>query len=215
MRAAQPKGLRGSLKWIQAAVSLRPDLLQPAGLKPVEWVSPIESDAYAEYRDEAFLELLGLEHFATSLADFWPRRGPQWDALGLTEDGCVLVEAKAHVGEFFTPPSAAGATSQAKIARAFEAVRIDLGIETTVPWDTVFYQYANRIAHLWWLRQMGVDAKLLFVSFLDDDEMGGPAHAETWQAVFSAADYVLGLSGRHALKPHILHVMPSVRDIPG
>ena len=41
------------------------------------------------------------------LKDFWPPRGPQWDALGrIFKTAYFLVEAKAHVTELISSPAA-------------------------------------------------------------------------------------------------------------
>lgn len=212
MRIVQPTGTKGSLKWIQKAVRDAPDVLQPAGLPPIEWLSPLAEDDYAEYRDAGFLQRLEIGHLAAGLQDFWPSHGPQWDALGVTSSGPVLVEAKAHIREFLSPPCKASPLSRAQIERAFASVGSDLGVGTTATWPKIYYQYANRISFLWWLRQQGIDAKLLFVSFLNDDDMNGPAHAETWETAFAAADYALGIPERNKLRRHIFHVTPDVRD---
>ena len=115
-RIVQEAGARGSLKWIQRAVNRHPELLDGPILdkigssKQIRWLSPRLDDAYAEYRDGSFLELLGAGDLVPALADFWPQRGPQWDALGRTPDGdLLLVEAKAHIREMFSPPTQAGA----------------------------------------------------------------------------------------------------------
>ena len=112
MRIIQPKGERGSLKWLQRAVhEAWNDLNEPIvsalrGATAIEWLSPLESDDFAEYRDNAFLRRLGLDELRPELAKFWPQRGPQWDGLARSENGHVLlVEAKAHVGEFCSGPS--------------------------------------------------------------------------------------------------------------
>ncbi|WP_281995679.1 hypothetical protein [Ruegeria faecimaris] len=213
MRVIQPKGIKGSLKWIQDAVRRSPNLLQPQELPTIDWVSPLEEDDYAEYRDGAFLDRLRIGHLTASLKDFWPQRGPQWDALGLTSNGPVLVEAKAHVREFFSPPSQAGLRSLEQIERAFEIVRADLGVRQAMNWTELYYQYANRLAFLWWLREHGIDAKLLFVSFLNDADMAGPKYAETWEAAFAAANYALGLPEKNKLRRHIFHATPDVREL--
>lgn len=213
MRVIQPEGQRGSLKWIQQAVECCPHLLQPPRLPAVTWVSPRREDGFAEYRDAAFLDRIGLSHLSEALARFWPARGPQWDALGLTARGPVLVEAKAHVQEFFSPPTKAGAASRQRIEAAFRAVQEDLGLRPGVNWAEVYFQYANRLAFLWWLRQQGIDAELVFASFLNDADIGGPEQAETWHAAFAGADYALGLPARHRLSAHVHHVMPDVRRI--
>src|SRR4051794_23781825 len=105
MRVEQPVGERGSLKWVQRLVGQQA-VFAEAQLHPVlglaqhvtiDWRSPRDDDARAEYRDGAFLERIGAGHLRAALEDFWPRRGPQWDALARTSDGSVLLfEAKAH-----------------------------------------------------------------------------------------------------------------------
>lgn len=213
MRVVQPEGNRGSLKWIQQSVAHCPEILQPAGLPRIEWLSPLPHDGYAEYRDEAFLDLLGLSRLAGALRVFWPKRGPQWDALGMTERGPVLVEAKAHVREFFSPATQAGDASRVQIESAFETMQADLGIVPKVRWSDVYFQYTNRLSFLWWLRNQGVAAELLFVSFLNDKDIGGPSSPETWEAAFAGADYTLGLPSRHKLSRYVHHVTPDVRHI--
>lgn len=213
MRVIQPEGQRGSLKWIQRAVEHRPDRLQPPDLPAITWLSPRREDGFAEYRDGAFLGLLGLSHLSSALREFWPRRGPQWDALGVTERGPVLVEAKAHLREFRSPPSQARGASLARIEAAFRAVQQDLAIQPRASWTEVYFQYANRLAFLWWLRKEGVPAELLFISFLGDVDIGGPESAETWHAAFAAADHALGLPSGHGLAAHVHHVTPEVRSI--
>ena len=154
MRAVQPKGTRGSLKWIQMLVNQRPDLLdgldrESCGLEPdeaIEWVSPLADDEYAEYRDASFLRRLGVDLRNRPLREFWPRRGPQWDALGRTDGGAVfLVEAKANIPELVSPAS--GAKSPASIALiddSLKEVQRFLRVDTGIDWTGKLYQYANR-----------------------------------------------------------------------
>ena len=210
MRVVQPEGARGSLKWLQRAVNRRPDLLAHRSLGQVEWLSPLASDDYAEYRDRSFLRLVGLDRLANDLAAFWPARGPQWDALGTAGDLVVLVEAKAHLREMLSPPSAAGAASLARIEKALEAAKAALGATGEARWTQVYYQLANRIAHLHFLRDRGVDARLLLVGFVGDDDVGGPASAAEWDDAYRVAFGTLGLHERHSLSPFIHHMHPDV-----
>lgn len=210
-RIPQPRATKGSQKWLQSLVTTDPARLQPTNLPPLDWLSPLAADDVAEYRDDAFLQRLGLEHHAAALAEFWPARGPVWDGLARNGETVVLVEAKAHVAEALSSPSAASSeASQAQIAAAFGRVKADLSADDRSDWSRVFYQYANRLAHLWFLRQCAVDAHLLFVSVLGDTEVGGPTEAETWQALYAAADHALGLPARHALRSAIHHVHPRI-----
>ena len=212
MRIEQPEGRKGSLKWMQRAVNAAPHRLQPARLPPLTWVSPLAADGFAEYRDGAFLHRLGLAPLAPALAAFWPARGPQWDGLATFPGGVVLAEAKAHLREFDTPPSAAGPASARRIAKAFAQVQAALGVTLSAPWERRFYQYANRLAHLWWLRDQGINAHLLLVGFLNDPDLNGPAGAEAWHSALASADAELGLTPNPlASAIHGLH--PDVRDL--
>ena len=210
MRVEQPEGSRGSLKWIQRAVEIRSVALEHPALGPVNWVSPLRNDAFAEYRDGSFLRRLNLSMLEKDLAEFWPRRGPQWDALGLAGDKVVLVEAKARVPEFVSSPSQASDTSLQKIKRSLESVKGELGVGEHFDWTQSYYQYANRIAHLWWMRRSGVDAHLLFVDFLNAKEVAGPENVETWQDAYATADSQLGLARHHPLSAFIHHIYPDV-----
>ena len=218
-RVPQVHGEKGSLRWIQRAVaerwpSLEAPILAAAGSdQTIIWRSPLEADGYAEYRDGAFLDLLGLSHLRQPLTDFWPDRGPQWDALAqLDGGGVLLVEAKAHIGELCSPGSAAGAASLARIAARLDEVAEALGASATrAPWTTHFYQLANRIAHLHFLRSSGVDAWLVLVNFLSDPDMGGPETEEAWEAAYAVAWHVMGLGKRHALSRYIIEVYPDIR----
>ena len=110
MRVPQLKeNPKGSQKWVQEIINLCPSRLnrliqqEIASLsgREIQWTSPLEQDKFAEYRDAAFLENLDLQEFTEELEKFWPKMGPQWDALGRTSDGevFILVEAKANVPE--------------------------------------------------------------------------------------------------------------------
>lgn len=219
MRTVQPVGTRGSLKWIQRAVNERWDslevpLLEALGADAIEWTSPLTSDAYAEYRDESFLARIGQAGLADDLKAFWPARGPQWDALGVTSAGDVLlIEAKAHIAEMCSPGTAAGPVSRARIEQALDEVAVRLGARPDrATWSMHFYQLANRIAHLDFLRQRGVRAWLVLVNFVGDADMRGPTTEEGWDAAYTVAFHVMGLRRGHPLNRYILHVYPTVQE---
>jgi len=218
MRTPQPEGRHGSLRWIQRATqepwpSLNHPILSAIpSAKTIVWLSPLKSDAFAEYRDDAFLTLLGLSHLIEPLQAFWPKRGPQWDALGKTDNGQVLmVEAKAHIPEMCSPGTSAGEASRVRIVAALDKVALDLGARPDrAAWTEHFYQLGNRIAHLHFLREQGVQAWLVLVNFLGDPEMGGPTTPEAWEAAYQVAFYVMGLPKTHKLSRYIIDVYPDV-----
>lgn len=217
-RVAQTPGKRGSLRWIQQAVNERwealdnPILAKLPGAALIEWRSPLEHDDFAEYRDGEFLDKVGLPQLRPALGEFWPERGPQWDALGVSDRGDVLlVEAKAHVAEMCSPGTAAGPESRERINRALVGCADRLGARVSrAAWTDHFYQLANRIAHLHFLREHGVPAYLVLVNFLNDADMKGPTTPEAWGAAYEVAFHVMGLPKRHPMARYMFEVFPDV-----
>ena len=47
-------------------------------------------------------------------------------------------------------------------------------VTSTTDWTKCFYQYANRLAHLYFLKELnGIDAALVFVYFTGDTTING------------------------------------------
>ncbi len=93
---------KGSQKWIQILVNQKTDYLNnqiktnlslPINEK-IEWRSPLAIDNYVEYKDEGFLDALGIQSLKPKLADFWPTSGPRWDALGKSSSGNLFRTSK-------------------------------------------------------------------------------------------------------------------------
>jgi hypothetical protein len=202
MRIEQPEGARGSLKWIQRLVDKHPatldEKLREAGALPagghLKWLSPQCADKWAEYRDAQFLAKVGHSGLAGDLKNFWPRRGPQWDALAMDDSGrAFLFEAKAH-GREMASSCMAGATSLRLIKTSLEASKRALGGKQGSDWIHGYYQYANRLAHLNFLQKHGVDARLVFLYFTNDHEMNGPSSESEWRPYIDAAHAHLGIA---------------------
>lgn len=202
MRVVQQTGLRGSLKWMQrlaqSPTTALDEQLHAAGVLQwtdrLEWRSPLQSDEWAEYRDAAFLKKVGLERLTSSLAAFWPKRGPQWDGLAVAADGSVfLFEAKAHLREMSSTCQAGSDNSRRLISKALATTKAAYGVPESSDWQSGFYQYANRLAHLYFLRRHGFQANLVFVYFTGDQEMVGPLSEEEWRRQLKAVGRHLGL----------------------
>src|SRR5258706_9348675 len=132
---------KGSQKWLQIGVDKYPETLNaairssmevPSGTT-IEWLSPLASEDYVEYRDEAFITKLGLSLKHRPLGEFWPTRGPVWDGLARTAMGdLLLVEAKGHIPEMVSPASKASPASLKLIEKALAETRAALAPRTTV-----------------------------------------------------------------------------------
>ena len=165
-------------------------------------MSPIASDGYAEYFDREFLDRLGLSNVKVPLSDFWPQGGPRWDGLAKTSSGkLILVEAKAYIEEAVDYKSKAGLKSLAQIRAALAITKQAFGAADDAPWESPLYQYANRLAHLYYLRQLnGVDAYLLFLYFADAPDVPKPCSKQQWQGALRLIEKCLGL-GAHRFRP--------------
>ena len=218
-RISQIPAIKGSQKWIQKLVNEKPDLLNSLirtqinfpVTDTITWHSPIAEDGFAEYRDQAFLDLLDITLIKVPLSDFWPSRGPVWDGLGKSETGEVfLVEAKSHIPELLSPGTGAGERSLKKIKRNLNETKTFLNSNSEHDWTSTFYQYTNRLAHLYLLRTLNeVPAYLVFVYFVNDKEMNGPQSIDEWNGALSLLTSYLGI-GQHRLKKYIADIFIDV-----
>lgn len=222
MRVSKKNDAKGSERWIRRMVNeFSSDFTETiqsqsnidVGAK-IDWRSPLSTDSYAEYRDENFLELLKLIPARRALKEFWPARGPQWDALGVTERGePLLVEAKGNIKELVSSASQASPESKALIEKSLAETKDYLSISHDIPWTGRLYQYGNRIAHLYYLRVINeVPAHLLFVYFIGDTDVDGPNTVEEWQAAITVAKTVLGIPERNKLNKFISEVFIDVTE---
>jgi hypothetical protein len=214
---------RGSLKWIRRAVNdfpnllnqrLREDLRLPRET-PITWTCPLAKDEFAEYRDDDFIRLCGVKLPQRLLKEFWPVRGPQWDALARVGGcGALLVEAKANIPEIVSPGTGAEGARRALLERSLEEVKSFLGVDPKIPWSGKFYQYANRLAHLYFLREVNQqDAYLAFVYFTGDSDVDGPATIAEWRAALLVAKCALGVPKRHRLSKYVAEVFIDISEM--
>jgi hypothetical protein len=211
---------RGSQKWIQRLVNGSTEQLdRPIAhsltipiKQPIEWLSPLRVAGYAEYRDAAFLECLSLSRHAASLREFWPLSGPRWDALGRTDNTYFLVEAKANIPELISDCQANAPHSREMIAAALRRTQQWLGAKPHIDWLTGFYQYANRLAHLYFMREIAkVDAYMVFLYILNDPTRIPTGKIE-WQGALELQSALLGLGGR-AYHDYVINVFLDAADI--
>jgi hypothetical protein len=209
---------RGSQRWFQTAVNLNPEVLRRALVQSgaieasdaVEWQSPLASDQFCEYRDRPALSLAGVRDLKSPLEEFWPSRGPVWDGIGTVSGRPLFVEAKAHVGEAASPGTRASLPSRRRIETSLAEAREFYAPSATADWCATFYQYANRLAHHYFLRvKNGVSSTLVFVYFINDRDMAGPSSEEEWHDASRLIHAALGLPAD--LRAH--HVFDAFVDI--
>jgi hypothetical protein len=218
---------RGSQLQLQLYVNRRADVLDAAIRKKfsdiegeLRWTAPLEADGFKEPRDQDFLAAIGCEALAGELAKFWPQGGPVWDGLAVlerseTRDGAVLVEAKGHPAEIYG--GGGGAKDEASIDLIRQSLK-DTQRSLSIPVDadrwfgplrpgdprySSVYQSANRYAHLYWLREQGIDTWLVHVLF-HDDRTHRATTREEWNEALPKIEEDLGLRG--VVVPHADHI---------
>jgi hypothetical protein len=221
-RIEQGIAIKGSQKWIQKLVNEKPKMLNSlvkeqlnlTDTDSITWLSPLAEDGYAEYRDQAFLDLLNIKLPNVSLSDFWPARGPVWDGLGKSDGGNVfLIEAKSHISEVLSPKTGAGVESLRKIKKSLDETKSFLNSTSDHDWTSTFYQYTNRLAHLYLLRMLNeVSAYLVFIYFVNDKEMNGPQSIDEWSGAIKLLHSFLGI-GRHKLSKYIADIFIDIGEI--
>jgi hypothetical protein len=125
----------------------------------------------------------------------WPRNGPCWDALAILrragEVGVLLVEAKSYPHEFFGNGCGAGAPSRRRIEQALTATKAWFGADAEADWLGHLYQSANRLAHVYLLRErLGVPAWLINVCFTGDPH--SPTTLAEWRTALPPLHSELG-----------------------
>lgn len=198
-RIVQPAATKGSQHWLQKLIATAPQRLDEAiGLGALEWLSPLESDDFAQYCDAAFLDRLGVELTERPLDTFLPAGGPAWHGLARTPWGAsILVEARSHPAELSSACAADTPQSLALIESALRETKEAFEVEADVDWCADHYQYANRLAHAYLMYELNaVPTELAFVYFVGDSEMNGPATRKEWESVVIATHDRLGVLGQ-------------------
>jgi len=123
----------------------------------------------------------------------------------------MLVEAKAHIPELVSAPTAAGEPSLPKILNSLSATKQFIGSHSQADWSTCSSQYTNRLAHLYLVRQLnGIPAYLVFLYLINDKEMGGPTTQLEREAAITLLKEFLGIRKRHSLSAHVVRAFVDV-----
>jgi len=221
-RRPRPPETQRSEHWMRVAANESDDVLNDcirdafawAPTEQIEWLSPMKSDEYAEYYDEEFLERLGLTEVRVPLNDFWPKSGPRWDALARTSSGkLILIEAKAYIEEGVDYGSRAGPESSVKIKGALARAKEAYQASPSAVWEAPFYQYANRLAHLYFLRELnGLDVHLVFLYFADAPDVPKPSSTKQWEGAIRLTEKCLGL-GAHPYRNRVASIILPVTKL--
>lgn len=93
---------------------------------------------------------------------------------------------------------------------SFKKVKSELDVGESVDWLHPYYQYANRIAHLYFLRVINeIDARVVFLYFLNDRSVAGIDEISEWKHKIREAKDTLGIDHPHILDKYIYEIFIS------
>lgn len=169
------------------------EILSPynASISDKTTIQPKGYSDIKEYGLQTFIKWNKLDSIFPSLSDFnfneWrnPHGGkaPTWDMISLcklnNKDAILLVEAKAHIGEFDKKgkrlPNKKSTGSiinhkniEGKISDISSALK-ELNSEFNISMD-IHYQLSNRVAYWWQLKQLNIPVILLYLGFTGDTD---------------------------------------------
>lgn len=100
----------------------------------------------------------------------------------------------APIPEAASPGTRASPESLKLISSSLEEARHWYAPKANASWSDTFYQYANRLAHHYFLREVNkVPSKLVFVYFIHDTDMSGPENESEWHGAIRLLHAALGL----------------------
>jgi hypothetical protein len=145
---------------------------------------------------------------------FWAQTGnpPNWDGIALLQDETrrewILIEAKANHQEFCSLPCGAKDIGRKTIERALGRTKMFLGVHRHFTWLGTYYQYANRLACVYFLNYIArVPSRLLFIYFtgdrFPDEGVICPTNELEWRDLIHASHLTLGLKEKHALSERV------------
>jgi len=157
------------------------------------------------------------EKLKNSWKEHWPsmNNAQNWDAICKIDNEWILVEAKANKNEIFSN-SQATENSKNFISQKFNDIKKKFGIVTGHDWNCKYYQKANRILFLNYLLENGIEAKLLFIYFVNGYKkngiQSGVKSKSEWLQLIKEQDDYLGITQSKALKDKILELIIDIEE---
>lgn len=161
---------------------------------------------------ECFKRLENYTDIEANWKKFWPQRGTamNWDGVFTIDDIWFFVEAKAHKEESYQRCSASSEASKKVINKALTDTKSWLNANKQTEWiDTNCYQMANRLAFLYFCKQCGIKARLVYIGFVKGfrrkkDEV---QTAKDWMKIWEEELETLGLDSQ-SMASHISFIYP-------
>lgn len=174
-------------------------------------------------RDSLDGELKGIECFKKQISPnrykaihkawtaFWPGRGNamNWDGIFIQNGVWYFVEAKANALEAYQECGASSSISRNKIKAAFRTTQNSFGFPENENWiNSSCYQLANRLAFLYFCRSQGIEAKLLYIGFVNGCGKKSVTSKDDWIRIWNDEFSILGIPPEK-VSDLVLHIHPN------
>ena len=128
-----------------------------------------------------------------------------------------MIEAKSRIAEMKrkSGSDAKDPESIEKISDSLKKTQRFLGACLSVDWfNSPYFQYANRLAHLYWFREIkSLPAFLTMLYFLNDTDRRGPSDPSEWKTAIQKEEHCLGIPDTHPLSDFVVSVFVDIKDI--
>lgn len=183
----------------------------------IEWLD-YNFNPNAKITDKEFIGIEFLKNhkdykvLKESWNDYWPssNNAQNWDAICYIDNKWILVEAKANKKEIYSS-STASPNSQKFISERFKEIKKKYSIPDNSDWLKDYYQKANRILFLEYLKNNGIEAKLLFIyfvnGFMKNGKQFGVKSEPDWKLIINKQDKYLGIDKCTELKHDIINLI--------
>lgn len=99
------------------------------------------------------------------------------------------------------------------IAKSLNEAKDYLNKKHEVDWTGKFYQYTNRVAHLYFLREKREkEVFLVNIYFIGDTSVDGPTTKKEWKGAIEVMKRFLGLNS-HKLQKYMADIFIDVRKM--
>jgi len=125
----------------------------------------------------------------------------------------ILAEAKANIQELGDPRYMCRAEGQSRdrIEISLAMVKNALKAKQNSDWMGDYYQYANRLAHLYFLHILcGIPTWMVFIYILSDERDFHIRSERKWAKGLARIQKTLGLPKHHLLSQQIINVFPEI-----
>jgi hypothetical protein len=180
----------------------------------IEWKSPLKEEGYREYMT-GFLNLVDVwKGKQSQLRNYWPQRGASWDGVAIvngkqSENGLLLVEAKAHLDEMRSGSKAKNHDNNVLINKTINEVRTAVGSNASMEfWMNEYYQLANRLSFLYLFnKKLNIPTWLVLVNFVEDKSYKSTTVSK-WLHHYNEVFSKMGIDEENELFSKVISVYP-------